>query len=338
MGKTKSDISSKKPFFNSIIDQMVYGAVYGLWFLLSLLPLRILYLLSDLCYFLVAKVVKYRHRVIWKNLSESFPDKSEAELRQIQSDFYHSFCDYVFETVKLMTMSEKQLKRRLVFTGLDEVNHCFDNHQSVAVFLGHLFNWEWITSLPYWVPRDVQCCELYHPLENKTMDRLFKSVREKQNALCISMIDSLRRILDYKRAGQTIIVGYIADQAPFWNNIHHWVDFLHHDTPVFTGAERIAKHTGQACFYGYVRKVKRGYYICEMQPITTDPKQSPDYAVTDEYFRRLEANIREYPGIYLWSHKRWKRTREEFNIRYNPENGRVDLRDIEIIKKEKGIQ
>jgi KDO2-lipid IV(A) lauroyltransferase len=321
----------------NMFNQTVYALSYGLWYVLSLLPMSLLYVLSDCFYFLVAKVVRYRHGVIWKNLTESFPEKDDTELRQIENDFYHSFCDYVVETVKLMSMSKRQLMRRLEFTGLDEVRQCFDNGQSVSVYLGHLFNWEWITSLPYWVPGNVQCCELYHPLENKNFDRLFKRVREKQNALCITMADSLRRILEYKRQRQTVIVGYIADQAPFWNNIHHWVDFLHHDTPVFTGAERIAKHAGQACFYGYIRKVRRGYYVCEMQPMMIDSKAVPDYEITDEYFRRLEANIREYPGIYLWSHRRWKRTHEEYNIRYNPENGRVDLRDIETIKREKGL-
>ncbi len=320
-----------------LLNNIAYALSYGLWYIMSLLPLRVLYILSDLLYFLAARVVRYRHRVIWKNLTESFPEKSTDELRSIEKDFYHSFCDYLVETIKLMNMSEKQLKEHLVFTGLDEVNRCFDNHQSVAVYLGHLFNWEWITSLPYWVPENIQCCEIYHALENKNFDRLFKSVREKQNALCIPMADSLRRILDYKRQRQTVIVGYIADQAPFWNNIHHWVNFLNHDTPVFTGTERIAKHTGQACFYGYIRKLRRGYYECEMQPMMIDTGSYPDYEITDEYFRRLEANIHEYPGLYLWSHRRWKRTHEEFNIRYNPANGRVDLRDIETIKREKGI-
>lgn len=320
-----------------LLDQTAYGLLYGLWYILSLLPMRVLYILSDFLWFLVARVVRYRHGVIWKNLSESFPEKVEAELKRIEDDFYRSFCDYIVETVKLMSMSEKQLRRRMQFSGLEAVGQCFDRGQSVAVYLGHLFNWEWITSLPYWVPANVQCCELYHPLENNTFDRLFKAVREKQQALCITMSDSLRRIMEYKRERQTIIVGYIADQAPFWNNIHHWVDFLHHDTPVFTGAERIAKHTGQACFYGYIRKVSRGHYVCDMQPLETNPKSVPDYGITDEYFRRLEANIREYPGIYLWSHRRWKRTHEEYNIRYNPENGRVDLRDIETIKREKGL-
>lgn len=306
-----------------IKNKILYGIAYSFWFVLSLLPFRILFILSDCLYFIVAKVVKYRHKVIRKNLIESFPDKTDKELSDIEKGFYHWFCDYLVETIKLMTMSPKTLRKRMKFTGMEKFNEVLKNGGSCAVYLGHYCNWEWITSIPYWIPNNVQCCELYHPLENETIDKLFKEVREKQNALCIPMQESLRKIISFKRNSKSIVVGYIADQTPLWWNIHHWVDFLHHDTPVLTGAERIIRHTNQVSFYGYMRRPKRGYYECEMKLMTDCPTKTSEFEITDIYFRMLEENIKNAPCYYLWSHNRWKRTREEFNEKWEVVDGKV---------------
>ena len=137
------------------------------------------------------------------------------------------------------------------------------------------------------------------------------------------MQESLRKIIGFKRNSKSIVVGYIADQTPLWWNIHHWIDFLHHDTPVLTGAERIVRHTNQVCFYGYMRRPKRGYYECEMQLMTEIPTEAAEFEITDTYFRMLEKNIINAPAYYLWSHNRWKRTREEFNEKWEVVDGKV---------------
>lgn len=315
-----------------------YLLAYASWFLLSLLPLGVLYVLSDLLCFFISRIVRYRHQVIWANLISSFPDKNEAELKHIEHDFYSYFCDYLVETIKLMTMSRNQLHRRMVFTGIEEVNRCVDNGQSCAVYLGHYGNWEWITSLPLWTSAKGQCCQVYHPLENEKFDHLFRTVRQRLGALCIPMAETLRRIVDFKRQGQPIIIGYIADQAPFWNNIHHWLPFLNHDTPVLTGSERIIKKTGQAVFYGDVSRTSRGHYRCELRLVTKDARQWPDWQVTDRYFELLQQTICRQPELYLWSHKRWKRSHEEFDLRYDKVTGRVSLEQLDVIKKRKGLQ
>lgn len=141
----------------------------------------------------MSRVVRYRHKVIWKNLKNSFPEKTDNELRLIERGFYHWFCDYIVETLKLITMSKEQLMKRMTFTGTEELNRILSEGKSAGVYLGHLGNWEWITSLPYWVDNAL-CCQLYHPLENEYFDRLFKYVRERQGALCIPMQESLRRL------------------------------------------------------------------------------------------------------------------------------------------------
>ena len=316
------------------LSYIAYALSYTFWYTMSLLPMSLLYVFSDCLYLLVGKVVKYRHKVIWKNLKDSFPEKDEAELQRIERGFYHYFCDYLVETIKLLNMSKRELRQRMVFTGIEEMNELLEKGVSCAVYLGHYGNWEFITSLPLWVSEKAQCCQVYHPLNNERFDKLFKSVREKHHALCIPMAETLRQVVSYRQKKQPIVIGYIADQAPFWNNIHHWVDFLNHDTPVLTGSERIIKKTGQAVFYGDVSRVRRGYYQCDFKLITTEPAKYMDWEITDKYFQLLDETIRRQPELYLWSHKRWKRTREEFNLRYDEKTGRVSLEPLdEIIRK-----
>lgn len=316
------------------LSYIAYALSYTFWYTMSLLPMSLLYVFSDCLYLLVGKVVKYRHKVIWKNLKDSFPEKDEAELQRIEREFYHYFCDYLVETIKLLNMSKRELRQRMVFTGIEEMNELLEKGTSCAVYLGHYGNWELITSLPLWVSEKAQCCQVYHPLNNERFDKLFKSVREKHHALCIPMAETLRQVVSYRQKKQPIVIGYIADQAPFWNNIHHWVDFLNHDTPVLTGSERIIKKTGQAVFYGDVSRVRRGYYQCDFKLITNESAKYKDWEITDKYFQLLEETIRRQPELYLWSHKRWKRTREEFNLRYDEKTGRVSLEPLdEIIRR-----
>lgn len=271
----------------------------------------------------------YRIRVVRNNLTTSFPEKSVEELRHIERRFYHSLCDYFVETVKMMTMSEQQMRRRMVFKGTETINQCIDEGQSCAVYLGHTFNWEWVTSLPLWVSPKAQCGQLYHALENPTFDRLFLQQRQRWGAECIALVDILRKLVEYKRHQQLSVLGYIGDQVPHWNNIHHWCQFLNHDTPVMTGTERIARKNRQAVFYLDIRRLRRGYYEAEFRLLTRHPEELAEFEATDIYFQCLEASIRRQPELWLWSHNRWKRTREEFNRRFKVVDGKVMPREEE---------
>lgn len=320
-----------------LLSAATYHVVYALWHLLSLLPLGVHYLFSDILYLLAYRLFRYRLRIVRKNMRDSFPGEGKAGLRRMERGFYHFFCDYLVETVKLKTISEKELKRRMVFRNTQQIDATVAAGQSCAVFLGHYCNWEWVTSLPLWVSPEAQCGQIYHPLENKGFDRLFLHLRQRFGAVCISMSETLRRIVEYQQAGKPVVIGYISDQVPFWNNIHHWTDFLHHDTPVLSGTERLARSTGHAVFYLDVHRVKRGYYEAEFKLITAEPKKMREFEITDVYFRMLEESIRRAPEFWLWSHNRWKRSHEEYNIRYDEKTDRVDLGDLEQIKREKGL-
>ena len=307
--------------------KLLYYIVFAVWYVFSLLPLRILYVLSDLLFWLLYAVVGYRKAVIRKNLKESFPEKSEEELRKVERGFYRFFCDYLVETIKMMTISKENIRRRLTFKGTELVDEIVESGQSCAVYLGHLGNWEWVTSLPLWVTPKAQCGQIYHPLENKEFDRLFLYSRQRLGAKCIAMQDTLREILNYRKENQPVVIGYISDQVPFWTNIHHWVDFLHHDTPVLTGTERIARKVNHAVFFLDVHRVRRGYYEAEFKLITREPQKMGEFEITDIYFKLLEESIRRAPEFWLWSHNRWKRTREEFNERFDVVNGKVIPKD-----------
>ncbi len=301
----------------------MYYIVTILWYLFSLLPLRIHYVLSDFIYLILYKVIGYRIKVVRENLEASFPEKTMHELRQIERRFYHRLCDYFVETVKMKTMSRKEIRRRMVFKGTELVNECVNEGQSCAVYLGHTFNWEWITSLPLWVTEKAHCGQLYHALENSTFDRLFLNLRQRWGAECIALVDILRKTIEYKQKQQPTVFGYIGDQVPHWNNIHHWCQFLNHDTPVMTGTERIAIKNRQALFFLQVKQIKRGYYEATFRLMTRMPQMLKEYEATDIYFQMLEENIRQQPELWLWSHNRWKRTREEFNERFQVINGKV---------------
>lgn len=303
--------------------KVLYRILIAIIYLLSSLPLRVHYLISNLLYYLLRYVVRYRLKVVRQNLFTSFPEKTEKELRKIERDFYRFFSDYIVESFKLLTISQEEMKRRLVFKGMDNIEKAIENGQSCALYLGHYCNWEWVSSLPLWLTPKVQCGQIYHPIQNKEFDCLFLRLRQRMGALCIPMQDTLRKILEFRQANQPVVIGYISDQKPNWVNIHHWVDFLHHDTPVLTGAERIIRKVNHAVFYADIQRVRRGYYELEIVPITSEPQKMKEFEITDAYYRLLEQSILRAPEFWLWSHKRWARTREEFNRRFEVIDGKV---------------
>lgn len=302
--------------------KIIYYTVFFFWYLLSLLPLRLLYLFSDLLYFPLYYCIRYRRCIVRENLTKSFPGKSPKEIVQIEKQFYQFFCDYIVETLKLFSMSKKQIKKRMTFSGIDNIteqmekegkNFCF-------VYLGHYCNWEWIASLPYWTPDDILCGQIYHRLRNPAFDKLFLRLRNQFGGRCIPMKETLRHIIELKRARQKTIIGFISDQTPKWNSIHHWTMFFHRETPVFIGTEKIGKQTDALIYFADVKRIKRGYYHCEFKLLSTHTKDIPDFELTDRFTQQLEKMIQAAPQYWLWSHKRWKRTKEEWLRRQKEEN------------------
>ncbi|MBQ7420043.1 MAG: lysophospholipid acyltransferase family protein [Prevotella sp.] len=300
-----------------------YNFYFIVSYMLSILPLRVHYVISDILYYILYYLVRYRLRVVRNNLKTSFLEKEGRELHAIEQRYYHFFCDYIVESVKLLTIKKENLKKRMVFKGCELVEAAVKDGQSCAVFLGHYCNWEWITSLPLWITPEAQCGQFYHPLEDKAFDLLFLHIRQRMGSVCIPMAESLRRLTEFRQQQRPVVIGYISDQVPLWTNIHHWCDFLNHDTPVLTGTERIARKMNHAVFYLDVQCIRRGYYEATFKLITREPQLLDEFEVTDRYFQMLEDSIRRAPEYWLWSHNRWKRTHEEFNERFEVINGKV---------------
>ena len=281
---------------------------------LSLLPFRVLYFLSDCFYLLIRHVIRYRLKVVRRNIRNSFPDKNPKELRKIEHGFYHFFCDYFVETIKLLTISRKSMLRHIEFRGVEDLESCFDRGQNCSAILGHYCNWEWLsaTGLAFRRYPDAVTGLIYHPLFNKAFDRLFVDIRQSMGGVCVPKKDILRHLVTYRREDRHWLFGYISDQAPKWDNIHLWLPFLNQNTPVFTGGERIMRKMNDAVFYVDMERPRRGHYICTFHLITNEPNALTENTITRRFFEMLEATIRRQPELYLWSHNRWKRTYEEY--------------------------
>lgn len=299
--------------------------VYVLFYTLSLLPFRILYGMADIGYVLLYYIIRYRRGVVRKNLVTAFPEKSIDDIKTIERKFYHWFCDYFLEAIKLLSISDKELRRRFTIINSEEVEQCFQEGQDVAAILGHYCNWEWLSCVGMNLPPEREIGLIYHPLRNKTFDYLFRKLRShEQNGHVIPKKDILRYVVTKKREGVRNICGYISDQGPKWTNIHLWLPFLNHEyTPVFTGGERIIRKMNNAVFYVEMSRPKRGYYTATYKLITREPNTLPADDITRRFFCLLEETIRQEPAFYLWSHNRWKRTKEEFDRRFQVINGKV---------------
>lgn len=276
----------------------------------------VLHFLSSGLYYLIYYVVRYRRGVVRDNLLKSFPEKDLSEIKTIERKFYRNLCDYFMEMIKFYGMSEKEIHKRMVFEGLDQAEQMLDKGRSVVLYMGHFFNWEFVTSIGLYVKRDdAVLADIYHPLENRRFDALTKKMREQYDVEAISMANTLRRIMQIGKSGKKYFIGFIADQVPTWESINHWLDFFHRDTPVFTGTEKIARRTSAAIFYGRMERVKRGHYKMTLELISEDASTLPEFEPTNRYYNLLADNIRTSPDLWLWTHKRWKRTREGYAAR-----------------------
>lgn len=303
--------------------------LHSVFFTLSLLPLCVLYLLSDFCYLLVYRLARYRRRIVRQNLSSAFPEKSEKERRNIERRFYHWLCDYFIETIKLTSMSKKTMRNHMRFENNELLQRLVDEGKSVILLLGHYGNWEWISSIPLHIHKDPSTWgryQIYHPIENAVLNKMFLHIRGRMGVENVPMNETLRVLVHTKQAGRPSVTGFIADQAPRWLDIRLWAPFLNHpETPFFIGPERIAKKLDFAVVYLDVRRERRGYYVATYRMMTEHPKEYKDYELTEWYARLLDETIRRQPEFWLWTHNRWKRTKEQYDRIKDPVTGKLWL-------------
>ena len=296
---------------NRNTEKVLYFPLYLLLWLLALLPFWALYILSDIFFVLVYYVAKYRRKVVYENMRNSFPDKSEKEIRRMERAFYHHFCDYAVETLKLLHISEATTKRRFVMENTEVLQKALDENRQVILMLGHYGNWEYVLSVILWLkyPDNAVIGGLYRPLKNKWFDDFFIKLRSRFKNINIPKNDVLKEFIKLRRDKRPTIIGFLADQTPSPVNIHYWSNFLNQDTPILTGIERIAKKFDATLVYVDVIKEKRGHYRIIYSEVTQTPKEYKDFEITEIYTRLMEKTILRAPEYWLWTHKRWKHKR-----------------------------
>ena len=285
---------------------MAYHLLLFFLKLFSRIPFCVLYVLSDGLFYLLYYVVRYRRPVVRRNLNDSFPEKSEEDIKRLEKKFYRYFTDQVLESCKMATISPEEMRKHMKFTNIEAANAVFKEGKTIALYMGHYGNWEWVSSIPLCIAKNVQAVQIYHKLRNESMNRLVLNIRERMGAISVEMRKTARYVTEQAAVGQTCIIGFIADQSPRKKEVRHFLSFLHHNTPVLTGTEKIIKHYGFEAWFLNMNRVKRGYYEAELIQMHDNPQMLPDFELTAIYYRMLEQMIRNRPELYLWTHNRFK--------------------------------
>lgn len=288
-----------------------YWPLQGLMWCASRLPLSALYVVADMLYFILYYMARYRKKVVEKHIADSFPELSSTQRRHIVKQFYHNFADYVVETIKLLHISDDEMRRRVTFEGMDMVDDLLSQGRSIAAYFAHTGNWEWTPSITLWSRHkphiDAEFCQVYRPLRNKWFDALMLKLRGRFQPLSFAKNHVLRHLLELRHDKMPSITGFMSDQKPSSGDPTRRLMFLNHPTAFITGTEALARKLKMAVVYWDMHKPSRGHYHIVMRLITPDASQEPEMSITDTYAHLLEQTIRRQPSIWLWSHKRWKR-------------------------------
>ncbi len=291
------------------MQALVYAIVYSLLWLLAWLPLRLQFVISDLLYMLVYHVFTYRKKVVRQNIARSFPEKDEAWRRKVERKFYRHFCDSFFEWMYPLHRSAEELQKHYRIANPEVINELHARGKSVAGVLGHYGNWEWLSLLPLEVKHKVWA--IYKPIKNPYFDRLINGLRSKFGVLMVPDREAFKTLMAEGQAGEKTLTYFLADQSPQAHKIRYRTEFLNQDSPVFLGAEQIASKLDMAVVFFDIRKVSRGHYELHFELLCEHPRELPQYAVTELHVRALEKAIKRDPAWWLWSHRRWKHSREQ---------------------------
>ena len=288
---------------------ILYYIIFAIIYLISLLPFRALYLFSDFLNLVLFRMLGYREEIVLTNLRRSFPEKSSAEIQRIRKSFNRYFCDLIVESVKTLSISPASLSKRVHFQNKSLFEKYYEANQSLILVLGHLGNWELMGAafapLPYH-----KLFVIYHPLRNQIFDRLLYYMRTRLGNDLYPMKETFQGMVANR--DQVTATAFIADQTPSPVNAY-WTTFLHQDTPVYTGTERIAQKLGYPVIYMSTRMPKRGTYLIEAKVITDHPNETKPGEISEQHTRMLEQDILEQPEIWLWTHRRWKHHKRQTN-------------------------
>lgn len=281
---------------------LLYYPLLSILYLISLLPFRVLYIISDFLYFVLFYVLKYRRNVVTMNLANAFPQKSVEEREVIAKKYYHNLCDSIVETIKLLSISKKQLSKRIT-CNWDILDTLTLYNRNAQAMISHQFNWEWVSVMNAWMlPRTF--VGLYMPLTSNVFEKLMKKIRSRSGTVLLRVQDMQKEMA--QKQSQKIMWGFIADQNPSDPKRVSWNDFFHRKTAFFKGPEFVARRYNNLVYFADVKKIKRGYYHINAKLAFDDAQHTQEGEITEAYVRHLEHSIKCQPDNWVWSHRRWK--------------------------------
>lgn len=290
----------------------MYYVVYGFLWLVSLLPMRVLYFFSDIIYGFVFYVFKYRKSIVLSNLAIAFPEKTLKERTAIAKKFYHNLIDTFIESLEFISLSKKQIQKR--GTGeYDLINRLIEKGYNVHIMAGHQFNWEY-ANLLYSLNLKALFVGIYMPISNKILDRIFYKFRSQFGTFLISAQDFKNKM--HKVFSQQYLLALAADQNPGDPANGYWMDFLGKPVPFVTGPAKGAVKSKTALVMIGFHKLKRGYFHFSASLIAENASLFTPQQLTLMYKNKLEEIILKDPSNYLWSHRRWK-------YEWKPEYGEI---------------
>jgi Kdo2-lipid IVA lauroyltransferase/acyltransferase len=275
--------------------------------IITLLPLRILYLFSDLLYIIIYYLIRYRRKVVEANLKNSFPSRSASELKTIEKNFYKHLADLIVETLYLTNMSEIEQRKRITYSNLEIIEKLRNEKRDIAAITAHYNNWEWPTLLPHYI--GYETILIYKPLQNKLFNDFMNKNRSKDGIKLTPTSLVIRDIINYRKNKINTFSVFISDQIPSIDDIKYWTSFMNQDTAVFTGAGKIAAKYDMAMVFIHIQKIKRGYYNIDFELLYDHTAGKSENELSETHVRRLEQIINEKPEYWIWSHRRWKHKR-----------------------------
>lgn len=292
------------------MNDLGYRITLALLYALALLPMRVLYVLSDFLYLIVYHVARYRRKLVRENLAACFPDRNETDRRDIEKKFYRNFTDYIVETVKLLHISDAEIKRRMQFENIELIDRLTAEGRSVVIYFSHCGNWEWATSMTLHVRHDadshVEYCQVYRPLRSEITDRLMLRLRSRFGSLSFPKSSVLRDLIKLRRNGVTSVTGFMSDQKPSHGDPTVVTTLLNRPTAMISGTETLARKLDMAVIYWDMEKPGRGRYRLTCRLICENPAEMPGHSRTLSYAAMLQETIERNPSIWLWTHNRWK--------------------------------
>ena len=286
---------------------LVFILTFPFLWIISILPFRIFYWLSDCIYVLVYYIVGYRKKTVRENLALALPHLSDKERLEIEKKSYHHLCDMFLEMVKTMTISSEEMNKRFKITNLEVIKEYEKKGKSIMLIASHYASWEWLITLNQKI--SFLGVAVYKKLANKHFDKLVRDIRSKYNTELVPTSKTIPLIANNQKNNIQCVYGLASDQSPKADRIFHWESFMGVEVPVHTGPEMSAKKYDMTVVFAKVKKVKRGYYELTIIPLSDNPKSIPDFGITHIYIKEVEKQILEAPEYYFWTHKRWKHRR-----------------------------